>query len=243
MPAWPKRRRREGGFVGDAVQMAAHEVARSPLDERAPMSGHGSKRSGQRVGNLQPFGRSRMSGTEPGMWSTAPHAVRPPAARSEQPARVWMHRVVEDFLTARALEFFRRTSPRRDRTSQRQPRDYALSEESRRLSAALSARASGQICAWIVTSSAVVGSSASSSLVPRQRHRDHDPLPLTAGKLVRVLLHPGRAVRDADELQHLETAVEGFLLRDRLVLQVNSINWKPMVKTGSARSWAPERSC
>ena len=46
---------------------------------------------------------------------------------------------------------------------------------------------SARICSCVVTSSAVVGSSASSSLRPRgDRHRDHHPLAHAAAELVRV---------------------------------------------------------
>ena len=48
-------------------------------------------------------------------------------------------------------------------------------------------RISFRICACVVTSSAVVGSSAiSSRRLERQRHGDHDALALAAGELVRV---------------------------------------------------------
>ena len=48
-----------------------------------------------------------------------------------------------------------------------------------------------RICAWMVTSSAVVGSSAISSVgVVDERHRDHHPLAHAAGELVRVVVDP-----------------------------------------------------
>ena len=62
-----------------------------------------------------------------------------------------------------------------------------------------SRRRMSRICAWIVTSSAVVGSSAISSLrIARQRHRDHHPLLLPAGHLVRIGIDPLLGLRDAD---------------------------------------------
>ena len=70
---------------------------------------------------------------------------------------------------------------------------------------ATSACSSSRICAWIVTSSAVVGSSAISSFGSHgERHRDHRALPHAAGELVRIVLagaasrsgsRPGRAAR------------------------------------------------
>ena len=51
-------------------------------------------------------------------------------------------------------------------------------------------------CAWIVTSSAVVGSSAISSFgLERERHRDHHALAHAAAELVRVGLQPALGVR------------------------------------------------
>jgi hypothetical protein len=51
-----------------------------------------------------------------------------------------------------------------------------------------------RICAWMVTSSAVVGSSAiSSEGLAGERHRDHHALALAAGQLVRIgASAPGR---------------------------------------------------
>ena len=50
-----------------------------------------------------------------------------------------------------------------------------------------SSRISARICACVVTSSAVVGSSAMSSAgLEHQRHGDHDALALAAGELVRI---------------------------------------------------------
>ncbi len=53
---------------------------------------------------------------------------------------------------------------------------------------------SSRICAWTVTSSAVVGSSAISTLrVEDERHRDHHALAHAAGELVRVAVDAARA--------------------------------------------------
>jgi hypothetical protein len=54
------------------------------------------------------------------------------------------------------------------------------------------------ICAWIDTSSAVVGSSATiSSGSARQRQRDHHPLAHAARELVRVVVDALLGCRDA----------------------------------------------
>ena len=56
---------------------------------------------------------------------------------------------------------------------------------------------SARICAWIVTSSAVVGSSAISSFGPAgERHRDHRALPLAARELVRERVDAAFAGRE-----------------------------------------------
>ena len=61
--------------------------------------------------------------------------------------------------------------------------------------------------AWVVTSSAVVGSSASSSRGSvEQRGGDHDALQQAAGQLVRVLPQPPLAVVDADLGEHVDRA-------------------------------------
>ncbi len=61
-----------------------------------------------------------------------------------------------------------------------------------------SSRISSRICACTVTSSAVVGSSAISSLgLAGERHRDHHPLPHAARELVRILPEPPRRLGDA----------------------------------------------
>jgi hypothetical protein len=50
-----------------------------------------------------------------------------------------------------------------------------------------------------VTSSAVVGSSAISSRLAGERHRDHDALAHAAGELVRIGVEPLGGVGDADQ--------------------------------------------
>ena len=71
----------------------------------------------------------------------------------------------------------------------------------------LRSASSSRICAWMVTSSAVVGSSAISTCGPvGERHGDHDALALAAGELVRIAVQPLLGSRNADERQQFERA-------------------------------------
>ena len=64
---------------------------------------------------------------------------------------------------------------------------------------------SARICAWIDTSSAVVGSSAMSSFgLADQADRDHRALPHAAGQLVRVVIEPLGGPWHADQAEHLD---------------------------------------
>ena len=66
----------------------------------------------------------------------------------------------------------------------------------------------------MVTSSAVVGSSAISSFgLQDERHRDHHALAHAAGELVRIVVHAALRRRDADQPQHLDGALERRLAR------------------------------
>ena len=107
---------------------------------------------------------------------------------------------------------------------------------------------SEMICAWIDTSSAVVGSSATISLrLGRQRQRDHHALAHAAGELVRVLVDALLGGRDAGFLQQLDrrAARASSSLTGRCVRMV-SISCRPMVYSGFSEvsgSWkiAPMR--
>ena len=64
---------------------------------------------------------------------------------------------------------------------------------------------SSRICAWMVTSSAVVGSSAISSFgLQAEPDGDHHPLAHAARQLVRILVEPAFGVGDADQRQQLD---------------------------------------
>ena len=78
---------------------------------------------------------------------------------------------------------------------------------------------SSRICAWMVTSSAVVGSSAMMSLgLHAKPDRDHHALAHAAGEVMRILFEPPRAVRDADQLEQFERTRRRLLVGH---LQVN----------------------
>ena len=84
------------------------------------------------------------------------------------------------------------------------------------LKSSLSRSISSMICAWIVTSSAVVGSSAIRIVrVVRERHRDHRALAHAARELVRIVVDALLGMRDADLPQELHRAVARRLLRRR----------------------------
>ena len=75
-----------------------------------------------------------------------------------------------------------------------------------------------RIWAWVVTSSAVVGSSAiSRSGLHDRRHGDHHPLAHAARQLVRIVGHPLLRVGDVDVVQALHGDVEGLALAHPLV--------------------------
>ena len=77
---------------------------------------------------------------------------------------------------------------------------------------------SWMICAWIETSSAVVGSSAMISLgLRRQRERDDHALAHAARELVRVVVDAPRGRRDADLLEQRDRAARARGLAHREV--------------------------
>ena len=68
-----------------------------------------------------------------------------------------------------------------------------------------SSRSSARICACVVTSSAVVGSSAISRRgLQRQRHRDHRALAQPAGQLAGIGIDALLGHRDADIAEQLD---------------------------------------
>ena len=68
-----------------------------------------------------------------------------------------------------------------------------------------SSRSSSSTCAWMVTSSAVVGLVRDQQLrLVRERHRDHHALALAAGELVRIRVEPAGRVLDAHKVEQLD---------------------------------------
>ena len=92
------------------------------------------------------------------------------------------------------------------------PRSWVMKTiamSSRRCRSASSAR----ICAWMVTSSAVVGSSAiRMSGIVGERHGDHHALALAAGEFVRVGIDAPLGIGNADQLQQFQHARAGLRL-------------------------------
>ena len=87
--------------------------------------------------------------------------------------------------------------------------------------------------ACVVTSSAVVGSSARSNCGSvSSAAGDHDPLEHAAGQLVRVLPQPPLAVIDADLGKHVDGAPVGVSGRHRRFARIASVMKSPMRRTG-----------
>ena len=102
-----------------------------------------------------------------------------------------------------------------------------------------------RIWAWIVTSSAVVGSSADQQLGPAgQRHGDHRALALAAGQLVRVGVDAPLGLGDAGARQQLDGARARRVRAQRLrAAPAPRRSGCPPCTAGSAPSSAPGRSC
>ena len=74
-----------------------------------------------------------------------------------------------------------------------------------RLNVCFRSRSRSRICAWIVTSSAVVGSSAIDQRRPAgERHRDQHALAQAAGELMRIIANPRRGVGNSDGGQQID---------------------------------------
>ena len=95
-------------------------------------------------------------------------------------------------------------------------------------------RTSSMICACVVTSSDVVGSSAiSSSGSQAMRDRDHHALPLPARQLVRIGVQPGLRVGQPDRLEQLErTGPRLPAGHDRRCVSRDSVIWRSRVSSG-----------
>jgi hypothetical protein len=94
-------------------------------------------------------------------------------------------------------------------------------------------RSRSRISAWIVTSSAgrrLVGDEQVG--LARDRHRDHDALAHAARELMRVVVRPGRRLRDADLASSSTARVHAARAEIGLWMRSTSATWKPAVSTG-----------
>ena len=174
------------------------------------MSGHGSKRSGQRVVNLQPSGRSRMSGTDAGNRRAAARAFGP-STRGSEPSSPRVYgcsgllnssldrRDLLDLAAVHHRHAIARLGDDGEVVGDEQDRGVLLpllhlqhQVENLRLDRHVERRRR-------LVGDQQVG-------VQRERHGDHDALPLPPGELMRILLHPRSAVGDADQVEHLDAA-------------------------------------
>ena len=157
---------------------------------------HCSNACGQRGRKWQPCGGVSSDGGEPGDRRQPLRAVAVDARdRAEQPPRVGVLRVVEELVERALLDD---AAGVHDDDAVGDVGDDAEvvgdEDDPGAASRRAASRSSSRICAWIVTSSAVVGSSAISRLGrARQRHRDHHALAHAAGELVRVGAQRARA--------------------------------------------------
>ena len=169
----------------------------------------------QRGWNGQPTGRLAGSGTEPGIGSAAP--PRPSSRGSDAAARACRDaRVVRRQLTDRR---HLRRSGRAYMTSTRSATGHHAQVVGDDMIAPcpcsrFKSRIRSRICAWMVTSSAVVGSSAISSFgLQRQRHGDHHALAHAAGELVRIVV---QARSSASGMPTIASSSIAALVRVRL---------------------------
>ena len=150
----------------------------------------GRSRSGQRSRNAQPLGSRVRLGHLPRNRLEAIAARAERRHRAQQRLRVRVQRAREELVDRRVLD----DAPGvHDGDLVRLLGDDAevvRDEERRPCRGARAARAAAsRISAWIVTSSAVVGSSAMQQRgLARDRHRDHDALAHAARELVRVVV-------------------------------------------------------
>ena len=156
----------------------------------------------------------------------------PPGNRSEQAPRCRDASRREEIATTADSSTMRPAyiTATRSAISATTPRSCVMSS-SARPSSRFSSRSSSRICAWIVTSSAVVGSSAISSGRPAgERHRDHaraDGYRRRAGADSRRRACRGRESHGSSSSIAFSPARGRSTMHDqRLTI------WSPMVKTG-----------
>ena len=240
-PRCGPRRRDSGGDAGRSGVLAAR--ARAAL--AASLGRVGAARREAAAGRRRPA----SVGTVPGIVGSARRRARPMrrGSQREQPARVGMPRRAEDVAA---------TAPRSTTSPGIHHHDVVGDlgdhaevvgdEQHRHAELALQPRSSSRICAWMVTSSAVVGSSAMSSVGPAgERHGDHDALAHAAGELVRIVVAARRSGDgNADQVAAARSAAARASRAPSASMRRASASaiWSPTVNTGLSESSAPGRS-
>ena len=210
-PIWPSAISRLERFSSSGSQQRSgcSGAARSRASS-AGTCGALSNSCGQRGRKWQPFGAvvQRRRQARDRRQALRPRPVHA-GDRAQQAPRVGVLRVVEDLVDRPLLDDAPAVHHERcGRRCRRRRRGRAYEHDARVGALAQLLHDAARICAWIVTSSAVVGSSAiSTARVARERHRDHHALAHAAGELVRVAADALPGARDADALEQLDRAV------------------------------------
>ena len=159
------------------------------------------RRSGPRHAGSAARRRSRAASRtdrarRPGSRQPPPRPVHDRRQRASKPVRVGMRRVGEQMRPpAPPRRCARHTSRRRRSQVLGDDAEIMADQHQRHAASRRRSRISrSRICAWIVTSSAVVGSSATSNFgLAGQRHGDHHALVLPAGEFMRIGVDSRRA--------------------------------------------------
>ena len=200
--------RRSGGTAGWWGMAPGRGAARTPSGARPAGSHAGGRRRPRASGGvLDPAaveglaaarreraarGRSSSVGRLPGIGAQPPPRRVERAASSPAGPGVGMLRAVEHARAPAALDDAAGVHHEHPVGQLGDDAEVVGDQHDRRCRARAAARcSSSRIWAWMVTSRAVVGSSAISSFgVAGQRHGDHHALAHAAGELVRVVVEP-----------------------------------------------------
>ena len=168
------------------------------VGQRGALGGSVRRRmgSGWRSGTREPAGEARHAAGDGGE-TLAPHAdVRDGAEGLPCRGAVGQKRAGRGSCSTISPAYMTATSSQISATT---PRSWVM----RMMAGPVSARSlasSSRICAWMVTSSAVVGSSAISRPAASERHGDHHALAHAAGELVGIFIGPHARRGDPDAL-------------------------------------------
>ena len=203
-PARPRRRRRRarGRRPGCSAPGARGRAAAG----RWCLTGTRRSAAGQRAANRQPATSAPTCGGWPGMTSQLAALEVADRGDPEQGLGVGVPRPVDDLLDRAGLDHLARVEHHHPVA---QLPDHARGRARRTARPGRAGRAgpcsSSMISAWMVTSRAVVASSAiSSSRVAGDRDGDHDPLQHAAGQLGRDLVKDPLRVVQADGGEQLD---------------------------------------